>query len=66
VLLFGGALFVFNLLFDIADHKQLWPSWAFSAVWWIVAGAFVGDWNWNSRERRFLRDRAHRAASSDR
>ena len=66
VLLYGGALFLFNLLFDIADHKQVWPSAVFSAVWWILVGAFVGDWNWNSNERRFLRDRARRAVASDR
>jgi hypothetical protein len=66
VLLYGGALFVFNLLCDIVDHRQLWPSSAFSAVFWIVAGAFFGDWNWNSRERRFLRDRARRAVAADR
>jgi hypothetical protein len=66
VLLFGGVPFVFNLFCDIADHRHLWPSSAFSAVWWIVAGAFVGDWNWNSNERQFLRDRARRAVSADR
>jgi hypothetical protein len=66
VLLFGGALFLFNLLFDIADHRQLRPSSAFSAAWWILTGALLGDWKWISSERRFLRDRARRAVAADR
>jgi len=66
VLGYGGTLFLFNLLFDIAYHKQLWPSTAFGAVFWIIAGAFFGDWTWNSSERRFLRDHARRAVAADR
>ena len=66
VLLYGGGLFLFNLLFDIVDHRRLGPSLVFDAVWWALAGEFFGDWTWNSNERRFLRDRARRAVANDR
>ena len=65
VLLFGGSLFTFNLICDLLAHRRVWPSAIFQLLWWMVAGAFMGDWNWNANERRFLKEKAQKAVRSD-
>jgi hypothetical protein len=65
ILPFGGLMFLLNILVEADGQKFDWSYFAFSAAWCILGGAFIGDWNWRSNEKRFKMDRAGEAVAAE-